>query len=39
MTAAAVYFVDTGRLETWAAMPSIPSLADRGQADGVGGAL
>ena len=26
----------SGRLETWAALPAVPSLRDRGRADGVG---
>ena len=37
MTAAVAYFPDTGRLETWAAFPAEPGLADRGKADGAGG--
>eukprot|EP00903_Cladosiphon_okamuranus_P002609 g2607.t1 len=35
MTAAAFYWPLTGRLETVAAFPSVPSLADRGASDGV----
>ena len=35
-SAVAAYWPDTGRLECLAAFPSIPSLAERGQADGVG---
>ena len=36
MTALAVYWYETGRLESWAAFPAIPDLAARGKADGVG---
>ncbi|WP_243695867.1 terminase large subunit domain-containing protein [Rhodovulum marinum] len=35
MTAAAFYWPATGRLEAVGAFPSMPSLLDRGQADGV----
>ncbi|MCC5966505.1 MAG: terminase [Natronohydrobacter sp.] len=35
MTAAAFYWPDTGRLECLGTFPSMPSLLDRGQADGV----
>lgn len=35
MTAAAFYWPDTGRLEAVGTFPSMPSLLDRGQADGV----
>lgn len=35
MTAAAYYWPDTGRLECLGTFPSMPSLLDRGQADGV----
>ena len=28
----------SGRLEVWAALPAVPSLRDRGRADGVGDA-
>lgn len=35
MSAAALYWPDTARLECVGAFPSKPSLADRGQADGV----
>ena len=38
MTAAAAYWPRTGRLEAMAWFPSIPGLAERGLADGVGGA-
>ena len=37
MTAAAAYWPDTGRLETWGWFPGLPSLLTRGQADGVAG--
>lgn len=37
MTAAAFYWPDTGRLECLGTFPSMPSLLDRGQADGVAG--
>lgn len=36
MSAAAAYWPQTGRLEALGAFPSNPSLADRGQSDGVG---
>ena len=36
MTAAALYWLDTGRFETLAAFPAVPSLADRGKSDSVG---
>ncbi|MEL6323007.1 MAG: terminase TerL endonuclease subunit, partial [Pseudomonadota bacterium] len=35
MTAAAFYWPETGRLEGLGTFPSMPSLLDRGQADGV----
>ncbi len=35
MTAAALFWPDTGRLEALGAFPSNPTLADRGAADGV----
>ena len=35
MSAAAFYWPDTGRLEALGTFPAIPSLADRGAADGV----
>jgi phage terminase large subunit-like protein len=35
MTAAAFYWPDTGRLECIGTFPSMPSLLDRGQSDGV----
>ena len=35
MSAAALHWPETGRLEALGAFPSIPSLLDRGQADGV----
>ena len=35
-SAVAAYWPDTGRLECLAAFPSLPTLAERGQADGVG---
>ena len=38
MSAVACYHRETGRLEVLAALPSIPSLADRGAYDGVGDA-
>ena len=38
MAAVSAYWPDTGRLETMAAFPSDPSLAERGIRDGVGGA-
>lgn len=37
MSAAALYWPETGRLECLAAFPSTPGLADRGAADGVSG--
>lgn len=37
MSAAALYWPSTGRLEAFGAFPSQPSLSDRGQADGVAG--
>lgn len=37
MSAAAFYWPDTGRLEAVGTFPAIPSLADRGAADGVSG--
>ena len=37
MTAAAFYWPATGRLECLGTFPSIPSLLDRGQSDGVAG--
>lgn len=37
MSAAALYWPDTGRLECFGAFPCSPSLADRGQSDGVAG--
>ncbi|MGC9370307.1 MAG: terminase TerL endonuclease subunit [Paracoccaceae bacterium] len=37
MTAAAFYWPETGRLEALGTFPSMPSLLDRGQADGVAG--
>ena len=37
MSAAAMYWPETGRLECVGAFPSKPSLLDRGQADGVAG--
>lgn len=36
MTAGCAYWSATGRLETYAAVPAIPSLYERGLADGVG---
>ena len=36
MTAAVAYWPETFRLETWCAFPDVPSLAERGAADGVG---
>ena len=36
MSAAVAYWPKTFRLESWAAFPSMPSLAERGSADGVG---
>ena len=36
-SAVAAYWPETGRLECLAAFPSIPTLAERGQADGVAG--
>ena len=37
LSAAVAYWPETYRLESWAALPSVPSLAERGAADGVGG--
>ncbi|KPP85799.1 MAG: Phage terminase-like protein, large subunit [Rhodobacteraceae bacterium HLUCCO07] len=37
MTAAAFYWPETGRLEAVGTFPSMPSLLDRGQSDGVQG--
>jgi phage terminase large subunit-like protein len=37
MTAAAYYWPETGRLECVGTFPSMPSLLDRGQSDGVAG--
>ncbi|WP_417429526.1 terminase large subunit domain-containing protein [Kiloniella sp.] len=37
MSAASLYWPETGRLECVGAFPASPSLADRGQADGVAG--
>lgn len=37
MTAAAFYWPETGRLECFGTFPAMPSLLDRGQADGVAG--
>lgn len=37
MSAAALYWPQTGRLEALGAFPATPSLADRGAADGVAG--
>lgn len=37
MTAAAFYWPETGRLECKGTFPSVPSLLDRGQSDGVTG--
>ena len=36
MTAASVYWPETGRLEAWGAFPDVPDLATRGVLDGVG---
>ena len=36
MTAAVVFWPDTGRFETYAAFPSVPDLKERGEADGAG---
>ena len=36
MSAAVAYWPKTYRLESWAAFPDVPSLAERGSADGVG---
>ena len=38
MTAAAAIWPDTGRLETWAAFPAFPDLAQRAEFDGCKGA-
>jgi len=35
---AAVALWDSGRLESWVAVPALPTLAERGQRDGVGSA-
>lgn len=37
MSAAALYWPETGRLEAVGTFPAIPSLANRGASDGVGG--
>ena len=37
MTAAAAYFLDTGRLEVFGAFPSIPTIEERDLADQAGG--
>ena len=37
MSAASLYWPDSGRLEVFGAFPCNPGLADRGQADGVSG--
>lgn len=37
MTAAAFYWPETGRLEALGTFPSMPTLLDRGQSDGVAG--
>ena len=37
MSAAALYWPETGRLEAIGTFPAMPSLADRGASDGVGG--
>lgn len=37
MSAAAFYWPETGRLEALGTFPAVPSLADRGAADGVSG--
>ena len=36
MTAGAAYWPESGRLDCWGAFGDIPSLADRGEGDGVG---
>ena len=36
LSAACCYWPETYRLESWAALPSVPSLAERGSHDGVG---
>ena len=36
MTAAVAFWPESGRVETWAAFPATPSLAERGLSDGVG---
>lgn len=36
LTAATVYWPETGLLRTWGAFPAVPDLDKRGQADGVG---
>ena len=38
MTAAAAYYMNTGRLDSFAMFPAEPGLAERGLADGVGSA-
>ena len=38
MTAAAAYFMDSGRLDAFAMFPAEPGLAERGLSDGVGSA-
>ena len=37
MTAASIYWPESGRLEAWGAFPDSPSLSRRGTLDGVGG--
>ena len=37
MTAIAFYWAETGRLEAYAALPALPSLAEKGKDDAVGG--
>ena len=36
MSAGSAYFIESGKLEAVAAFPSVPSLAEKGLADGVG---
>ena len=36
MSAVVAYWPKTGRIEAWAALPKIPGLAEKGQADAVG---
>lgn len=36
MTAAVAYWPQSGRFETWAAFPEVPTLKKRGEIDGVG---